>query len=185
MTTPELVDALKKRKLYQPEAAALLVRMAILRGIIRTEEDLDSPEFTDSGSGFTLFPCSENEVSRDKLFRSLIRSLMVAGVIPIAFGIFKFTLQKYVEGAGMISLGIIWMAAAWFIMEKREMKLLYPMLALVLLSLMYVIRILMLFDTLRWSDIMVTSVLYLALFYLIFYTRSILNRVKSSKGKLE
>jgi hypothetical protein len=178
LTDNELKDVLKKRKQYQTEAAGLAVQEALRRGIIQSEDDLASPAFAEPGTRFTLFPFPEEKDANIKLFRSLTRSLMIVGLIPVVFGVMKFTLAKYVEGTSLISIGVLWIAFAWFAMEKREVKFLYPVLALACLSMIYAGRILMVIKSLRWSDFLIPLVLYLAIFYLIFYARSILRKNK-------
>jgi hypothetical protein len=180
LTDNELKDVLKKRKQYQPDAEVIAVQEALRRGIIKTEDELETSAFNDPGTKFTIFPCPDDEASSNKLFRSLIRSLMIIGLIPIVFGVMKFTLAKYVEGTALIGLGILWIACAWVAMEKREGKFLYPILVLAFLSMIYAGRILMVIKSLRWIDIVIAAVLYLAIFYLIFYARSILGRKKAS-----
>ncbi len=172
----ELVKALKMRKHYQPEAAEEAVREALRRGIIRSEEDLASPEFEEPVRKFSLFPCPEDAYGKSRLFRSLLRGLMGAGLIPLIYGIIKFLIPKYAEGAALISLGVIWIAMAWFIMERREKRLVLPMFILTLMSMAYVVRILFFFQFLKWIDVLVPAVLFALIIYFLFYVHSLLRR---------
>jgi len=177
MTNDELVTVLKRRKQYQPDAEVMAVNEALRRGLIQSEADLDTPAFSEPRPGFTLFPCPEEKEAADKLFKSLMRSLMIVGLIPVVFGVMKFMFPKHLEGTALISLGILWLAFAWFAMEKRLIRLLYPILVLTLLSMIYAARMLLVIKYLKWSDILIPVVLYMAIFYLIFYARSILRRI--------
>lgn len=172
----ELVKTLKMRKHYQSEAAEEAVREALRRGIIRREEDLASPEFDEPVRKFSLFPCPEDAHGQGRLFRSLLRGLMVAGLIPLIYGVTKFLIPKYAEGAGLISLGVIWIAMAWFIMERREIRMLLPMFILTLMSMAYVGRLLFFFQFLKWIDVLVPAVLFALIFFFLFYVRSLLRK---------
>lgn len=185
MADAGLKNILKKRDQYQEYASRLAVNEAIARGIIRSDEDLNLPEYRIIVPKYTLFPVPESEEIRSRLIRSLSRSLMIAGAIPAFYGILKFTWEKYAEGAGLVSLGIIWIAMAWFIMEKYEKRLVWPMILLALVSLVYIIRIMLLFNSLKWTDYVIPAVLYLFLFYTLFYIRVILNKQQSdTKNKV-
>ncbi len=175
LSDSDLKIALKKRALYQPEAVDLLILEAKSRGIIHNDEDLQSPEFNAPATGFTLFPCPDSAYMRDKIVRSLMRSVMIAAIIPVYFGITKFEVNKYIEGSALISLGVIWVAMAWFVMERRVRKLIVPMGALALLSILYAGRIMMAYQHLSWTDIFIPVVLYLFTFYALYYTWSLLK----------
>lgn len=182
LSDSELKTALKKRKLYQPEAAVMLVEEALLRGVIRSEQDLTLPEFETPPSKFTLFPVPDSVIAREKILKSLMRSIMLAAIIPVYQGIMKLTLDKYAEGIGLISLGMLWIALAWFIMEKKEQKLITPMVVLALLSVFYAGRILYYAGHLNWTDILIPVILWIFIFYALLYTR-ILFRSENNPGK--
>jgi hypothetical protein len=175
LSNGELITVLKKRKGYQPEAAELAIQEAIRRGIIHSEQDLVSPEFDLPATKFTLFPNPDSEFVRDKIVRSLMRSLMIVAIIPVYFGVMKYEVSKYVEGTGLISLGVIWVAIAWFIMTKSERRLILPMVLLAVMSMIYAGRILFAYQYLRWTDIFFPVVLYFFIFYALFYARSLLR----------
>lgn len=180
LSNPELITVLKKRALYQPEAAGMAIQEAIRRGIIHSEEDLHSPEFETSVSRFSIFPYSDSEQIREKIVKSLMRSVMIAAIIPVYFGVMKFLIPKYIEGTCLISTGVIWVAMAWFIMERSERKLILPMIILTVLSIIYTGRIMLAYSHLKWSDYFITIVLYLFIFYALSYTYTLLkNRGKT------
>jgi hypothetical protein len=116
----QILEILKKRKHYQPDAAALAIDEAIKRGLIHSEQDLFSEEFNEPPRKKTLFPIPENEKYRDKLRKSISRMLIFGGVIPFAIG---FTIQnngKWIEG-GFISLfGLIWIAMGYLLLQKSK-----------------------------------------------------------------
>ena len=175
LSREELMIALKKRKGYEPEAEEIIVKEAKRRGLILSESDLDLPQFNPSSGRFTLFPVPESEASRNKILKSLMRSLMIPGVIPVYFGILKFTISKYPEGVGLIFLGLIWISMALIVMLKSERRLLFPMFLLLLLSIVYGGRIMLAYSHLKWADIFIPVVLYLFAFYALYYANSLLK----------
>jgi hypothetical protein len=176
LTDSELIDVLKKRKLYQPEAAELAILEAIRRGIIHSEQDLFSPGFETPATKFSLFPYPDSDTVRDKILKSLMRSLMIVALIPVYFGVMKFGVSKYAEGTALISLGVIWVALAWFIMNRAERRIIYPMILLTILSMIYAGRILFAFQYLSWTDILFPIILFLFIVYALFYAYTLLRK---------
>jgi hypothetical protein len=175
LSRDELKLALIKRKGYEPEAEEIIVKEAMRRGLIQSEKDLELPEFNPRPGRFTLFPVPESEILGKKIINSLMRSLMIPGVIPVYFGILKFGIQKYPEGAGLICSGLIWILMALVVMMKSERRMLFPMFLLLLLSMVYGGRIMLAYSHLRWTDIFVPVVLYLFALYALFYTNFLLK----------
>ena len=104
---------------------------------------------------------------------------MIPGLIPIIYGVTKFLLPKYAEGAGLISLGVIWIAMIWFVMERKEKRLILPLFLLALLSMIYAGRLLSFFKYLKVIDVLVPLVLYALIFYFLFYVLSLLRKLPS------
>ncbi len=171
-----VADVLKKRDQYQPSAVDFAVREAIRRGLIRSVEELNEPGFRQESARFTLFPVPEKSETRSKLFRSLCRSLMIAGVIPAFYGVLKMTSQKFMEGTALISIGVIWIGISWFLMERSERRLLFPLSLLVMISVPYVIRIMAWRISLKWTDFFILSVMYVLIVYSMLYIHSILKK---------
>jgi hypothetical protein len=172
----ELTDVLKRRKHYEPEAVRIAVAEALKRGLINSGKDLDSDRFAETPSRFTLFPCSERPEIMRKVIRSLSRALLVAGVIPVIFGVLKFQLHKYAEGGAMVMSGLIWIAAAWMVYRRQERIYWTPLLVIAILAALYAIRILLLIKGLRTMDYVIPGVLFGVVFYTIFYLRAVLNK---------
>jgi hypothetical protein len=183
LSRDELMLALKKRKGYEPEAEEIIVKEALRRGMIQSENDLELPEYNLPKRHFTFFPVPESEVSRKKIISSLMRSLMIPGVIPIYFGILKFGIPKYPEGTALIFSGLIWISMALVVMLKSERRLLFPMFLLVLLSLVYGGRIMLAYSHLRWSDIFIPVVLYFFTFYALFYVHYLIRGKQGERPK--
>jgi hypothetical protein len=166
----ELLTALKNRKGYEPEAEKIIVRESLRRGLIGSEEDLAMPEFNASVRRFSLFPYPDTEATRIRIIRSLMRSLMIPGVIPVYFGILKFGIPKVAEGAALVSAGVIWIGLALLGMLKNERRALWPMFFLLVLSALYSGRLLLAYANLDWVTVFIPIVLYLFAIYALIYS---------------
>jgi len=80
---------LKKRKLYQKEAADFAIHEAIRRRMIFSEQDLFAKEYKDEPDKFSIFPIIESEKTSTKFKRSISRSLLILGTLPVVWGVIK------------------------------------------------------------------------------------------------
>ncbi len=104
----EIIAILKKRKHYRKEAAIQAIQEAIKRGIINSEQDLISEDYAVEPLKFSIIPDIENETARKKIRKSLSRSLMILGVVPVIWGTIKIIYNMFLEGSLLMLLGIIW-----------------------------------------------------------------------------
>jgi hypothetical protein len=183
MSDAGVTEILKKRDQFQPPAVDFAVREALRRGLIRSEEELDEPGFRQESVRFTLFPFPDKTETRTKLFRSLCRSLMIAGAIPVFYGMLKLTHHNYAEGTALTSLGIIWTGMSWLLMERSERRLIFPLSFLVLISVPYVIRIMTWHTSLKWTDYFIPFVLYVLITYSLLFIHSILKKQPSEERR--
>jgi hypothetical protein len=175
MPDADVTEVLKKRDQYQRSAIDFAVREALRRGLIHSEEEMDEPRFSQESARFTLFPLPEKTETRTKIFRSLCRSLMIAGVIPAFYGVMKLSSQRFTEGTALISIGVIWIGMSWFLMERSEKWLIFPLFFLLLISVPYVVRIMTWHISLKWTDFFIPSVLFVLIVYSLFYVYAILK----------
>jgi hypothetical protein len=180
----ELLTALINRKEYTSEAAEIIVKESLRRGVIHNEDDLLSPQFNPSPRKFSFFPFPETEFSRDKILKSLMRSVMLPGVIPVYFGVMKFSFPKYTEGVILISVGAVWVIMALIVMLKSERRLIIPMAFLLLLSALYAGRIMLAYQHLRWTDIFIPVLLYIFITYCLIYTFILLRKARRETREL-
>jgi hypothetical protein len=173
----EIISILRKHKLYEPKAQEIAIAEAIRRGIIHSEQDLFSENFRTEPSRFTLFPHPEKKETMLKIVLSMSRALLLAGVIPIVFGVLKFQVFKYAEGSALVFAGLIWITSAWLIFSRQEKKFLTPMLVIAILSAVYVARILFLLKGLKVMDYVVPSILFVVILYSLVYLRSLLRKL--------
>lgn len=173
----EIISILGKHKLYEPEAQKIAIAEAIRRGIIYSEQDLFSENFKTQPLRFTLFPHPEKKETILKIVRSITRALLVAGVIPIIFGVLKFQVFKYAEGSALIFAGLVWITSAWVLFSRQEKKFLFPMFIIALFSTVYVARILLLLKGLRVMDYLVPVILFAVVLYCLLYLRALIRKL--------
>ncbi|VAW23758.1 hypothetical protein MNBD_BACTEROID01-514 [hydrothermal vent metagenome] len=171
----ELIEVLKNRSHYKGQAAQLAVKEALKRGIIRSEADLPEKEYEVKPSRFTIFPPVKNAGSREQLIRSLARSVLLTGVIPLIFGFIKISGKDIMEGIVLLLLGIIWILASAMVLRKLEEKFVYVVLFICFLSFFYVYRFFSQVQLLRVTDMFIAIVIYGLVFYCLLYIRSLLK----------
>ncbi len=120
----EILNILKKRNHYQPEAARLVISEALKRGLINSEDDLLEKEFRTKPLKKTLFPQIEDKQQKKKISRSITRGLLITGVIPVIFGILKLNEGAQVEGSFVTIGGVLWIIFASKNIRKINLKLL-------------------------------------------------------------
>ena len=175
----EIMDILRKINLYEPPARKMAIEEAIRRKLIHSEQDLFSPDFAPPKLKFTLFPSSEKRETVLRIIRSLSRALLIAGVIPVIFGILKFQVAKYGEGGALVLTGLIWISSAWMVYTRQDRRYWLPLLVIALLSAAYVARILILLKGLRTMDYVVPGILFLVVFYSLLYLRFLLRKIRA------
>ena len=77
-----LIEVLKLRDSYQPEAVEFAIREAMDRGIITSGEDLELPRFRPDAYKKSLFPYLNEEKQFRRVFHSLVRLLYMVSVLP-------------------------------------------------------------------------------------------------------
>lgn len=165
----ELIEVLRNRRRYQPEAAQQAVIEAIRRGIITAGADLLDEKFAEPNRKFSLFPVIENPKARNKARKSMARSLMVAGAIPAIYGINQVYHSQIIEGAAIVLFGFSWMIISFFLMKSVNPLLVYGMKALYVIAVAAVIFKISILQITGWMDILFPSVLALLVLYGIFY----------------
>ena len=114
----ELLNVLRKRSYYTKEAADLAIQEAIKRGIINSEQDLFSEKFKEEKLQFSWFPVPQNKEARHKLRRSIIRSMVGAGLIPLVFGAYQIYRGYGAHSEIYVAFGLLWIVLS--ILLKRN-----------------------------------------------------------------
>ena len=151
----EIRRVLKKRKLYQKEAADFATEEAIRRRIIHSEQDLFSSEFREEPEKFSIFPTIENEKARAKFRKSIARSLFILGVLPMIWGAIKIFETQNLEGILIFIFGTAWSFASFRQLHAINMKLIYFMFFLSVLFTAYLIKTIISVHSLTTIDLLV------------------------------
>jgi hypothetical protein len=169
MDDERLKEVLQKRNHYQEKAVEAAVREAIGREIIHSEEDLMAPEFRTKPLKTKLFPDIENEHIRNKIRKSMARGLLIAGILPLIWGVVKLNNGYRNEGLVVLIFGLLWMGIASSLIRQlvpTSLKFLY---ALVVVSLVYTVRLLLSQAFVEFMDAFIIAVLYMLIFYGLTY----------------
>ncbi len=117
----QLKEALKKRNLYQPEAAQAAIKEAIKRELIYSEEDLVNTEYRAKPMKKKLFPEIDNKKIRVKIRKSVARGLLLSGILPTIYGVVRMNAGFANEGVLILLFGVVWMGiSAWLIRQYSK-----------------------------------------------------------------
>lgn len=158
-TDDEIRKVLKKRKLYQKDAADFAIQEAIRRGIIFSEQDLFAKEYKHEPNKFSLFPTIENDKARVKFKKSISRSLLILGAIPMVFGGIEILESQSFLGIVIFIFGVVWSFTSYQIMQKEmDKKLVSIMFLLLFLAVGYIAKMMISIHYLTTIDILVTII---------------------------
>jgi hypothetical protein len=154
----ELRIVLKKRKLYQKDAADFAIQEAIRRGMIYSEQDLFAKEYKHMPDKFSLFPTIENEKIRSKFRKSISRSMLILGAVPMVFGGIKIFESQSIEGILIFVLGATWIFASYQLMRKLDKKLVVLLFILLLFAVAYIVKLIVSSPSLYTIDLLVAVI---------------------------
>jgi hypothetical protein len=157
-TDDEIRQILKKRRLYQKEAADFAIQEAIRRGIIYSEQDLFAKEYKHESEKFSLFPTIENQKARAKFKKSLTRSLLILGAIPMVFGAIKIFDAQSIEGILIFAFGAAWSFTSFQLMRQLNKKLVNFLFLLLVVALVYMVKMMIAYNALTTIDILVALI---------------------------
>lgn len=87
----EIVNILKLRKYYQPEAARAAINEALKRGLIHAEDDLLGEQFRPQSLGRpSIFPVGNTEAQNVAIVNSLCRIMYGISLIPLIMTYYQF-----------------------------------------------------------------------------------------------
>jgi hypothetical protein len=164
-TDEEIRKVLKKRKLYQKEAADFAIQEAIRRGLIYSEQDLFAAEFKHEPEKFSIFPIIENEKTRSKFKKSIARSLLILGALPLVLGGIKIFERQSLEGIVIFIFGVAWIFTSFKLMSKVNIKLIYFMFFMLILAVVYPVKIFILSPSLNSIDLLITILAFGSVLY--------------------
>ncbi|WP_319503454.1 hypothetical protein [uncultured Draconibacterium sp.] len=169
----QLIEVLKMRDHYQPEAAKLALQEALKRGIINSEQDLFSEEFRCEEIRFSLFPKIKRDRNRIKIRRSIARSLVICSALPVVYGLVEMKTGNRWEGAAILLFGLLWLFCSAQLIKVFHVFFIRCLLAGTVLGALYIFYRLISSQTYIFMDFFLVLVLAGLIFYgLIFLARN-------------
>ncbi len=182
LSDDQLIQLLKLRDSYQPEAVGFALQEAMSRQIIRSENDLQSAKFqSDSSRSKTIFPYLNDETQFQKVFSSLIRILYLVAVIPIVFGALNLLEGDVRGGLVLLGLGLLWGGLSVRLQKQQHAQTPLVLMVLLLFGLIRAFFSLNDPSLLQVTDLVVYGIAVLLLTYVLVYLRVLLVRKKNNE----
>lgn len=169
----ELLDVLKKRIHYTEEAARIAIEEAKRRGLINSEHDLLSEKFRAEELTFSWFPVPDRELQRQKIRKSIGRSLVICGLLPIVFGFLEINSGNVWFGRIVLVFGIVWGILSTHFSKAYQRLLFYGLMSANAVAFVFVCSRILKMKTLVIMDFFVAFILFLMIAYGLLYVRKI------------
>lgn len=165
----ELKGVLKRRGHYIPEAAEIAIDEAIKRGLIHSKQDLFAEEYRHKEHKTSWFPVSNNKETRRRIKRSISRSLVICGIIAVAYGLVQINDAKQLEGGVITLFGLVWLLAS--LQLNKVYKNIWVLVLFIqnLLAGGFIFYSLLQMKTLVFMDFFAAGVLFLLILYGLVY----------------
>lgn len=168
----EIINILKKRKHYLPEAANMAIKEAISRGIILSEQDLFDPKFKENEIKKKFFPSIENKNIRKRIIKSIARSFVILGILPLVWGFIIVNTGNKFEGGISALGGLFWIYCSAMLLKTYQNIWIKYLLVLLVVSVFYITKIFITTPELKFMDLFIVTVLYgFVLYGIIFLWR--------------
>ena len=174
-TDQQIKEILRNHKNYQEKAVAAAVKIAIERELIHTEQDLMAPEYQVSPSeGWTFFPEITNAFHHKKMVSSIFRVLFFASLLPIVYGMMKYSeghLPMTYLGVGM---GLAWLGLTIVLLKTEKLIVLFFQVVILLSVFVFVGNRLFRRHMVQSSDVLIWVIGTMVLLYLLLYLRKLI-----------
>ena len=167
----ELVRILKQRTYYTDEAVEIAVKEAMRRGMINSEQDLFDEKFRVEKLSFSWFPLPSNEAAVLKLQKSIARSLLFCGVIPIVFGFLEINTGNVLNGKIILAVGFLWIFLSSQMLRTFNLLFLIILFLLDFASLVFIYWRLFQSSAAGLIDFFIVTSLFLLVTYGLLYFR--------------
>lgn len=165
----QIIEILKQRDHYQAEAAKLAIEEAIKRKIIYSEQDLFAEEYIVEELRFSLFPKIKKTENRFKIRKSIARSLVICGVMPVVYGLLKNNEGKAVEGSLILLLGLLWIFLSAQLIRVYQKIVVLGLFLLSLICFVYIIAKILAMRGFVFFDFFIPGILFLLIVYGLFF----------------
>ncbi|WP_346854090.1 hypothetical protein [uncultured Draconibacterium sp.] len=169
----QIIDILKKRDHYQPEAAKLAIEEAIKREIIHSEQDLFSEEFRVEELNRSMFPKIEDDSLRNRIRKSIARSLVISGLIPTVYGLVQFNAGQKLSGAHLILFGLLWIFISAQLIKAYKKVFVLILLVGLIVAVGFVSAQLILSANSKFMDFFISAVLFLLVGYGVVFLKKV------------
>jgi hypothetical protein len=184
LSDAELIQLLKLRDSYQPEAVEFAVHEALKRQIIQSEGDLQSTIFQpEYRHGKTIFPHLSSQNQFQRVFSSLVRILYMAAILPLVFGALNLLDGDHRGALLLLGVGLLWVGLSIRLQKQLNPQIPVILLALFLLGLIRVFLTQISYEALQISDLIVFGIAFLLLVYVLVYLRVLLLRKKDDSRR--
>ncbi len=181
LSDEELLNVLKKRDFYRSEAVNIAAEVSVRRGVIPSIHHLP-PKSDQQKKKSALFPEIDQPKIRQKIQKSLIRSLIILGLIPVLWGISTLTNGRIAEGWAIIIFGAVWEGATLWLLIKQPVKALIVLFALTVVSLLYILPFGLKETAFNLLDWIITGALYLMIIYGLLFIFRTLSNARNNPG---
>lgn len=165
----QIEEILKLREHYQPDAAKLAIQEAIKRGIIYSEQDLFAEKYKVEDLKFSLFPKIDSEKHREKIRRSIARSFVLAGIIPLLYGIVQVNSFERLEGIALVFVGGVWLWFSGQLNGAYHKKYVIGLWSVIVPVFAYVMAELLALKGRSFFDYFIPTVLFLLICYALYF----------------
>lgn len=169
----QLIEILKQRDYYQPEAAQMAIDEAIKREIIYSEQDLFSDEYKVEELETSLFPNIKKTRNKDRIRRSLARSFVLLGILPLVFSFIQTNKGSQIEGGMLFIVGALWIFCSAHLIKQFQFVLIHTLGLLSILGLVYIYAKLLLAHVAVFFDFFLPGILFALLIYALAFLKKI------------
>lgn len=172
----QIKEILKNHKNYQEAAVLAAVKIAIERGLIHSEQDLMAPEYqTKSAAGLSVFPVITSYYQYQKVTASIFRILYLLALIPIVFGLFKYSEgQSELSIAGFVA-GTVWALLTYLLQKTKHGAIAWVMTLFVVLLSVVAGSWIFSKEKIVFLDLFMLAIVAILPVYFIFYLKNLHN----------
>lgn len=167
-----IIEILKQRDYYQAEAVKQAVEEAIKREIIFSEQDLFGEEYKVEEQQTSMFPKINKSENLHKIRKSIARSFVIYGVIPVVFGLVQTNKGNPFEGSLVLLFGLLWIYFSSQLIKAYQKLFVVLLITASVVSVIYIYAKLILLGTSAVFDFFLPAALFLLTIYgLLFLKR--------------
>lgn len=168
-----ITEILRQRDHYLPEAAKLAIEEAIKRGIIFSEQDLFADEYKVEELQTSIFPKIKKPENQQKIRKSIARSLVLCGVMPVVLGMVQTNKGNPIEGGLILLFGLLWIYFSSQLIKAYHKLFVFSLISASALSLAYIYTKLILAGISAFFDFSLPAALFLLIIYGLLFLKRI------------